>query len=867
MSQSNDSLGPTYKDGKPPSAPQPLASETELQGLGPYRILETLGRGGMGSVYLAEQSEPIQRRVALKVMDAPLRDEESRRRFLVEQQSMAVMSHPNVAKIFDAGTSDTGWPYLAMEVIEGAPLTAFADEHRLSLRQRVAALVAVCRGVEHAHRKGILHRDLKPSNVLVESVDDEPLPKIIDFGVAKALDGSATQTLTARQTAVGTPRYMSPEALSGDGDLDTRSDVYSLGVMLFELLVGKRPFEDEGGFSEALVRNVVETDPPRPSTYYRKSPSKTQDVTAEFRSTTRETLLKQLSGDLGWVTWKALARDREERYASAADFAEDLEAWLEHRPVCARPPSLGYRLSMFARRHRGFTLAAALVLLALVLGVVGTAVGFVQARREAARANEEARTANQAVEFLEDLFEASSPGRTTADLTARELLDRGAERIREQLSEEPTVRARLLLTLARVYNRIGVTEESVEFAREAVELYERAPASEAALAKALEQLSANLHQLGDYREAITHAERSVELRRQLPDTNPSLVARTLQEAGISYALLAERDKAESLLLEALELLDDEPETNPGAQVEILNALGALRGEQGDAEAAEGHFSRAFEIQEARTEGASATLVGLLGNVAAAQNEQGKLVEAADTFGRAIRLATEVHGPTNFRVGNMVGNHGINLMRLGRLEEAEESLQQSHEILLAHHGDRMHYDVALSKVRLRNFYLETERFDEALQAGREAIEILLEVRGEKVAAEERNGFGYALLMAGRAEDAEPHLRDALRGYLSGESVNPRDLANVRSNLGRVRLALGDADEAKALLAEALQWREENLGPQHEETVLALRWHAASLAALGQRERALESYERAAAAPDEAMVYVEREEIERAIAALQ
>ncbi|MEM6706735.1 MAG: tetratricopeptide repeat protein, partial [Acidobacteriota bacterium] len=420
---------------------------------------------------------------------------------------------------------------------------------------------------------------------------------------------------------------------------------------------------------------------------------------------------------------------------------------------------------------------------------------------------------------------------------------------------------------ARVYNRIGVTEESVEFAKEAVDLYEQAPDDEAALARALEQLSANLHQRGDYREAITHAERSLELRRGLPETSPSALARTLREAGISYALLAERDKAESLLLEALELLDDEPEANPAAQIEVLNALGALRGEQGDPEAAERHFSRAFTLQEARTDGATATLVGLLGNVAAAQNEQGKLDEASATFERAIQLAIEVYGPTNFRVGIMIGNHSVNLMRLGRLEEAEEALQRSHEILLGHHGGRMHYDIALSNVRLRNFYLQTGRFDEALRAGREAVDILLEVRGEKVASEERNGFGYALLIAGRPEDAEPYLRDALRGYLSGESVNPRDLANVRSNLGRVRLARGDAQEARDLLAEALQWREDNLGPQHEETVLALRWYAASLATLGQRDQALELYERAAAAPDEAMVYVEREEIERAMSALR
>ena len=870
MGSSDESEQETRKDGDLPpltspgylGAAEPGAS-SRPSSIGPYRILDVLGRGGMATVYLAEQSSPIQRRVALKVIDAPLRDDEARRRFLLEQQAMAVMSHPYVAKIFEAGTSETGWPYLAMEVVEGEPVTTFADERRLSVRERVAVLASICRGVEHAHRKGILHRDLKPSNVLVESVDGDTVPKIIDFGIAKAIDRSVTQELTAHQTTVGTPMYMSPEALAGD-DVDTRSDVYSLGVMLFELLVGSRPFEDAGSARDALVRNVLETDPPRPSTYYKKRPADTQELTAECRNTTRTELHRELSGDLGWVAWKALSRDREERYASASDLADDLDAWLGHRPVNAHPPSLGYRLAKFTQRNRTLAFASSLVLIALLLGVLGTAVGFVQARREAERAGEEARAANQAADFLESLFEASSPGRDTSEVTARELLDLGAAGLRESLTGEPLLRARLLLTLGRVYSKLGENQEGVEFAREAVEVYDFEGGRHSDLARALEQLSTSLNQLGENEEAIKHAERSLILRRAIPDTRPSLIARTLQELGVAHALLGRKAKAETVLLEAMEVLEDDPKSDRGALIEVLNTLGALRGEQGKAEEAGSFFARAIEVEESRFERPTPALIGLFGNLAAAEMEQGKLKEAEQTFARTVALAKEIWGNEHYRVGNMLGNQGRLFRQLGRMKEAEARIEEGHAILLAAHASGPHYDIGLSHVRRMNLFIDQERFDEAEEAAAQAIAILRVVRGpdSPIVAEQSNTLGYALLQAGRPDAAEPHLRDALTHFerLEGPETE-RGKANARSNLGRVLLSLGKLKEADDLLQNALSWREENLGYDHEETLLAVRWRAPLMAQLGRRSEAKALYDRVAEAPNEAMSYIDVTEFEQ------
>ncbi len=350
--------------------PQDLVAEPIT--IGPYQLVELLGSGGMGRVFLAEQQRPLRRRVALKLLKTSLAGDEARIRFQAEQQALARLDHPNVGGILEAGATEDGTPYFAMELVSGEPLIRYCDSHRLDLRQRLRLMIAVCRGVEHAHRKQVLHRDLKPSNILVSEVDGEAVPKIIDFGIAKALDQPLTDATLATGGFLGTPTYMSPEALDGSGDLDTRTDVYSLGVLLYELLTGVKPYDSgtSGGGFASLVLQIRQRETPRPSTRWGRLPTAARQSLAEARQVSMAELERRLKHELDWVVLQAMAKDREARYGSPAALAEDLERYLSFEPLSAGPPSFGYHFRKLLRRHR---LAIGLGLGALILASAAVA--------------------------------------------------------------------------------------------------------------------------------------------------------------------------------------------------------------------------------------------------------------------------------------------------------------------------------------------------------------------------------------------------------------------------------------------------------------------------------------------------------------
>ena len=363
---------------------------------GKYKLLQQIGEGGMGSVWMADQTEPVKRRVAVKLINAERGSSRTiLSRFEAERQAIALMDHPHIAKLLDAGTTESGSPFFVMELVKGVPLAEFCDIQKLSIPERLNLFMQICSAVQHAHQKGIIHRDLKPSNILVESHDDKPVPKVIDFGLAKATSGmqlTENTLFTGFGSVMGTPLYMAPEQAKFNAvDIDTRADVYALGVILYELLTGTTPISRETMKKAALdemLKLIREQEAPTPSS--RLSTSEAKPMVAANRQTEPVKLGRFVKGELDWIVMKALSKERDRRYETANGFAKDIERFLNHEAVAAGPPSASYRLRKFVRRNRAQVIAASLVLLAMLAGITGTTWGLVRADR-ARRAEVEQR--------------------------------------------------------------------------------------------------------------------------------------------------------------------------------------------------------------------------------------------------------------------------------------------------------------------------------------------------------------------------------------------------------------------------------------------------------------------------------------------
>ena len=457
------------------TAKQPAGSSPSV--IDDYRLVQELGEGGMGEVWEAEQQRPIRRRVALKLIKRGMDSREVLARFESERQALALMSHPSIARIYDAGVTVQGRPYFAMEYVAGVTVTEHCDADRLTVRERLELFVQVCQGVQHAHRKGVIHRDIKPSNVLVTVEDGRPIPKIIDFGIAKAVAQRLTERTLFTELGqwIGTPEYMSPEqAGMSDLDVDTRTDVYSLGALLYELLAGTAPFAAEelrrSGFDE-MRRRIREEEPRPPSTRItppgrRRRQSSLGDasvVVAKNRRREPASLERELRGDLDWITMKALEKDRSRRYGSPSELAADLERHLRHRPVVAGPPSGHYRLGKFVRRHRFGVATATLAAAVLVIGLVVAGFGLATARREASHSR-------QVADFLSEMFYSLDPGAPVAATSVSQVLDQSARRLATEFEDQPLVRARLLAAVGKAYATLGSWDQARRLMEEALEI-------------------------------------------------------------------------------------------------------------------------------------------------------------------------------------------------------------------------------------------------------------------------------------------------------------------------------------------------------------------------------------------------------------
>ena len=747
------------------------ASQTQTQrpfgvkggAVGSYRLLEALGEGGMGEVWLAEQTRPMRRHVALKIVKLGMDSAQIVARFEAERQALALMDHPAIAKVFDAGVTPEGRPYFAMEYVRGEALTQYCDRQRLTTEQRLELFLHVCEGVQHAHQKGIIHRDLKPSNILVTVQDDHSVPKIIDFGVAKAVNQPLTEhTLhTSLGGFVGTAEYMSPEqAESGAVDIDTRADVYALGVVLYELLTGVLPF-DRHVFQEKnldeIRRTLRDVDPPRPSTRIALfGPSSTE--TSSNRRSEPARLASSLRGDLDWITMKALEKERTRRYATANALAMDIRRHLSNEPVLASPPSAVYRARKFVRRHRFGVTAAAAALVLLVGFAAAMAIQTQRVARERDRADREATTATQVSEFLVSLFRVSDPGQARgSSLTAREVLDNGARRIETELAGQPEIQGRLLAVIGDVYANLALYSQAEAVLTRSLEIRGRALGQESLdSAASANKLAAVFGRQGKLAQAEPLIRQALEVRRRVlgaehPDTVTSLsnMSNLLYSQG--NVKEAEMYAREALDIRRRTLGNDAPET-----LDSLNNVAAIVSHWNQAEAEA--YVREAVVRSRRVQGQDhpKTLL-FLRHHADLLRETGKYPESELVLRQVLDGQQRVLGTDHVDRLATRGRLGEVLRLQGKLSEAEVELQA----VLEHQQSLSLKTLQATLVDLGMTRIAQGRYEEAEKLGRQSLAIETGQSGRLLAM---SLLGRSLLNQARFEAAEPFLLESYSEYL-------------------------------------------------------------------------------------------------------
>jgi non-specific serine/threonine protein kinase/serine/threonine-protein kinase len=766
-------------------------SSTAAVVIGPYQLLQLIGEGGMGQVWLAEQKQPVHRRVALKLIKVGMDTREVVARFESERQALALMDHPAIAKVFDAGSTPEGKPYFVMEYVAGLPINDYCDHHRLTMRQRMELFIQVCEGVQHAHQKAIIHRDLKPSNILVTEVDGRPAPRIIDFGVAKATSQpmDAATMFTQVGAPIGTIGYMSPEqAGSGGEDIDTRSDVYSLGVVLYELMVGALPLDLRKLAFEEAMRRLRDQDAPRPSTRLRQLGADSA-ATAQNRGADAPTLTRQLRGDPDAIALKALEKDRRRRYASPSELAADIERYLRNEPVSAHPPSRSYRARKYIRRHRvGVALASALVLLLLGVAIAQT-VELRAIRKERDRAD-------RITAFMTGMFKVSDPSAARGnDIRVREVLDKASTQIVNGLAKEPEDQAQLMQVMADVYRNLGLFPqsesllrralaienqvsgpdkpdtlksmdiladvlddesryaESEKVARDDVERRTRAHGAEdRGTIDATRQLAFTLVDEGRYAEAEPISRRIVEIARRKfgPADATTIAAESVLAINLAYAgKLAESEKF------FREVLQGELATLGPDDIKTIRAEGNLGAtllhEQNPAEAEK--LFRETTAKLARLLGPDhpTTLLNM-GNLALALTDEEHYPEAEKLFRETLAAKTRKLGAEHRSTLVTAGNLANVLRKEKKYAEAEQLARQTLAIEERTLG-KDHTDTLTSKSVLGKILTEEGHYPEAEHVLRETYDRFLRVVGKDHEYTSEGAYDLAALYAAEGKKAE------------------------------------------------------------------------------------------------------------------
>jgi tetratricopeptide (TPR) repeat protein len=626
-----------------------------------------------------------------------------------------------------------------MELVKGIPLTTYCDQNQLTTRERLELFIPICEAVQHAHQKGVIHRDLKPSNVLVAVQDGKPVPKIIDFGIAKAIDHRLAEStlFTEQGLLIGTPAYMSPEQAEMSGlDIDTRTDIYSLGVMLYELLIGVLPFDQKmlraAAFNE-IQRIIREIDPPRASTQIIKL-GETNTTIAEHRRTDPGSLHRQIKGDLDCILMRAMEKDRTRRYETATGLAMDINRHLHNEPISARPPSTTYRLAKFARRHKVGLAAGVAVFLALVAGLVLATTGLIRAKRAEAvaagerdRANQETKTTRRVSDFLVSIFQVSDPKQALGNtITAREILDKGAARVEEELKGEPLVKARLMDTMGTVYMNLGLYPQAAPLAERALEVRRQALAlDDPLIAQSMFSLGELRYTTGSYAEAEKLFRGALDIQRKKLGEGSYEVSNSLNDLAMTLNALGRYDETEPLYRQALAIRQKLFGKEHPDIAQSLNNLGMFlyrRAKYGEAEQL---FRQALEMNRRLLGEVHPEIASYLNNLGMVLRDSGQLAEAENMFRQSVALHHKLYGPDHPNYGNAIVNLVALLVRTGKFEEAERDCLEVVALYGKIYGEN-NFQTATVRSLLGECLTKTKRFP---QAEKLLVESLAIIKGQ------------------------------------------------------------------------------------------------------------------------------------------
>ena len=728
--------------------------------IGGYTLVSLIGQGGMGSVWLARRSDGrYDGKAAVKLLNAALIGRVGEERFKREGTILARLTHPHIARLIDAGVSMAGLPYLVLEHIDGRHIDRYCDDQRLGIEARIRLFLDILSAVAQAHANLIVHRDLKPSNVLVTS---DGQVKLLDFGIAKLLEdetGATSSTLTRDGMAGLTPRYAAPEQVNGEG-ITTATDVYALGVLLYELLCGRHPVAAPNDAPAELVRAIVETEPLRLSAAARAaSLPRLAESRAAARDTTPERLSRALAGDLETIVAKALKKRPDERYGSVAELAADLQRFLNHQPIAARPDAVGYRAARFVQRHRRSVTAVA-VAGALVSGLVGFYT--VQLSNERDRARIEAAKASKVSELLVGLLGGADPHRTPdAEPTVRGILDTGAAKIRKELAGEPALQAEMFTMMGRTYERLGLYDKARPLEEEALQLARQAHGPEHVLvAQSLNNLGVLLRMQGHFAESQPLIEQSLAMRRRLLGSEHADVAITLVELARVLKDRGRSAESEPHIREALAIRQKVFGDNHRETATSKNELALLLWDRGDLDGAEPLFRQNLETTRALLGAAHASTAVGMANLALVLNAKGDRATAEQLFRDAMEIQRRAVGEAHPSYANAMHNLASVLYDQGRYEEAlalnEEALRIVRPVMRPDHPRRMNYTVAVARAQI-----VLGRPAEAEPSLREVLEMRqrLYPPGDWRIAQAQSLLGAALSGQGRFAEAEPLLLEA------------------------------------------------------------------------------------------------------------